>query len=162
MLEPCLLQPCFHVAGAPCRVRWASIISIVEICILKVVYVYPVQDYNTMKHRNKLLMGPCWAAKGTNTTVDFRNFIVFLLGRDPGTLKSDIVSKRHPQLICSDLRLSNWNFEDWNYGNRPCAGIFWSQVRPVHLLRVSLLRVAESNFPGDSLYNSTDMRISTP
>ena len=29
------------------------------------------------------------------------------LGRDPGTLKSDIVSKKHPQLICSDLRLSN-------------------------------------------------------
>ena len=26
-------------------------------------------------------------------------------GRDPGTLKSDIVSKKHPQLICSDLRL---------------------------------------------------------
>ena len=41
------------------------------------------------------------------------------LGRDPGTLKSDIVSKRHPQLICSDLKLSNWKFEDWNYGNRP-------------------------------------------
>ena len=40
-------------------------------------------------------------------TVDFRNFIVFLLGRDPGTLKSDIVSKKLPQLICSDLRLSN-------------------------------------------------------
>ena len=31
----------------------------------------------------------------------------FLLGRDPGTLKSDIVSKKHPQSICSDLRLSN-------------------------------------------------------
>ena len=28
-------------------------------------------------------------------------------GRDPGTLKSDIVSKKHPHLICSDLRLSN-------------------------------------------------------
>ena len=39
-------------------------------------------------------------------TVEFRNFIVFLLGRDPGTLKSDIVSKKHPQLNCSDLRLS--------------------------------------------------------
>ena len=25
---------------------------------------------------------------------------------------------KHPQLICSDLRLSNWKFEDWNYGNR--------------------------------------------
>ena len=31
-----------------------------------------------------------------------------------------------------------------------------------HLLRVSLLRVLESNFPGDSLYNYTDMRIPTP
>ena len=41
------------------------------------------------------------------------------LGRDPGILKSDIVSKKHPQLICSDLRLSNWKFEDWNYGSRP-------------------------------------------
>ena len=40
-------------------------------------------------------------------TVDFRNVIVFLLSRDPGTLKFDIVSNRHPQLICSDLRLSN-------------------------------------------------------
>ena len=40
-------------------------------------------------------------------------------GRDSGTLKSDIVSNKHPQLVCSDLRLSNWKFEDWNYGNRP-------------------------------------------
>ena len=29
------------------------------------------------------------------------------------------VKTKHPQLICSDLRLSNWKFEDWNYGNRP-------------------------------------------
>ena len=42
------------------------------------------------------------------------------LGRDAGTLKSDIVSKKqHPQSICPDLRLSNWKFEDWHYGNRP-------------------------------------------
>ena len=54
-------------------------------------------------------------------TVDFRNLIVFLLGRDPGTLKSDIVSKKHSQLICSDLRLSICKFEDWNHGNRPKA-----------------------------------------
>ena len=59
--------------------------------------------------------------------VDFRKFIVFL-GRDPGTLKSDIVSKKHPQLICSDLRLSNWKFEDWNYGNRP-----WLKRFPTYL-----------------------------
>ena len=30
---------------------------------------------------------------GFTLTVDLRNFIVFFLGRDPGTLKSDIVSK---------------------------------------------------------------------
>ena len=28
------------------------------------------------------------------------------------------VKKKHPQWICSDVRLSNWKFEDWNYGNR--------------------------------------------
>ena len=35
------------------------------------------------------------------------------------------------------------------------------QVRPVHLLRVSLLRVLESNFPGDSLPNYIGVVIST-
>ena len=35
-------------------------------------------------------------------------------------------------------------------------------IRPVHLSRVSLLRVLESNFPGEPLSNSTDMRIATP
>ena len=35
-------------------------------------------------------------------------------------------------------------------------------VRPVHLLRVFLLRVLESNFPGDSLYNYMDMIVPTP
>ena len=51
-------------------------------------------------------------------TVDFRNFIVFFWAETLAHFKSDIVSKKHPQLICSDLRLSNWKFEDWNYGNR--------------------------------------------
>ena len=37
-----------------------------------------------------------------------------------------------------------------------------NKLRPVHLSRVSLLRVLESNFPGDTLQNSTDMRIPTP
>ena len=35
-------------------------------------------------------------------------------------------------------------------------------VRPVHLLRVFLFRVLESNFPGDPLSNSTDIGIPTP
>ena len=35
-------------------------------------------------------------------------------------------------------------------------------LRPVHLLRVFLLRVLESNFPGDSLSNSMDMIVPTP
>ena len=38
----------------------------------------------------------------------------------------------------------------------------WLTIRPVHLVRVSLLRVLESNFPGDPLYNHMDMRIPTP
>ena len=36
------------------------------------------------------------------------------------------------------------------------------ELRPVHLLRVSLLRALESNFPGDSLYNYLDMIVPTP
>ena len=55
----------------------------------------------------------------------FPKFHCVFLGRDPGTLKSDIVSKKHPQLICSDLRLSYWKFEDWNYGNRP----YWEVLK---------------------------------
>ena len=31
--------------------------------------------------------------------------LIVFLGRDPGTLKSDIVSEKYPQLVCSDLRL---------------------------------------------------------
>ena len=37
----------------------------------------------------------------------FPKFHLAFLGRDSGTLKSDIVSNKQPQLICSDLRLSN-------------------------------------------------------
>ena len=39
------------------------------------------------------------------------------------------------------------------FGARPLAATLGGEVplRPVHLLRVSLLRVLESNFPGDSL-----------
>ena len=37
----------------------------------------------------------------------FPKFHRLFSGRDPVTLKSDIVSKKHPQLICSELRLSN-------------------------------------------------------
>ena len=35
--------------------------------------------------------------------------------------------------------------------SQPSKLLIWMWVRPVHLLRVSLLRVLESNFPGDSL-----------
>ena len=44
-----------------------------------------------------------------------------------------------------------------------CLSVYmYVRLRPVHLLRVFLLRVLESNFPGDPLSNSTDMRIPTP
>ena len=39
---------------------------------------------------------------------------------------------------------------------------FRGSLRPVHLLRVVLLRVLESKFLGDSLSNSMDMRMPTP
>ena len=50
------------------------------------------------------------AVRGARRGLGYGRFPKFhrvFLGRDPGTLKSDIVSKKHPQLICSDLRLSN-------------------------------------------------------
>ena len=40
--------------------------------------------------------------------------------------------------------------------------LFDSNLSSVHLLRVFLVRVLESNFPGDPLYNYTDMTIPTP
>ena len=52
-------------------------------------------------------------------TVDFRIFIVFVWAETLAHWNPTSCQKRHPQLICSDLRLSNWKFEDWNYGNRP-------------------------------------------
>ena len=42
-----------------------------------------------------------------------------------------------------------------------CIYVLFEHLRPVHMLRVSLLRVLESNFPGDPLSNYTDMRIPT-
>ena len=42
------------------------------------------------------------------------------------------------------------------------SGNLSEALRPVHLLRVFLLRVLESNFPGDPLYNYTDRRVPTP
>ena len=60
-----------------------------------------------------------WSTPTTTcATVDFRNFIVFF-GPRPWHIEIRHRVKKHPQLICSDLRLSNWVFEDWNYGNRP-------------------------------------------
>ena len=42
----------------------------------------------------------------------FPKFRRVFLGRDPGTLKSDIVPKKHTLSICPGLRLSNLKFED--------------------------------------------------
>ena len=52
-------------------------------------------------------------------TIDFRNFIVFFWAETLAHWNPTSCQQTHPQLICSDLRLSNWKFEDWNYGNRP-------------------------------------------
>ena len=53
------------------------------------------------------------------STVDFRNLIVLFWAETLAHWNPTSCQKQHPQLICSDLRLSNWKFEDWNYGNRP-------------------------------------------
>ena len=89
--------------------------------------------------------------------VDFRNFIVFLLGRGLGTLKSDTVPNKHPQLVCVDLRFSNWKAEDWNYGNRPyvCA-----QTGAFKHLGSTLLMVAVRS--ARRLVLSVDGRHSSP
>ena len=74
--------------------------------------------YNVPK-RSFWVLGPTAGWHPKPRTDDFRNIIVFLLTRNLGTLKSDIVSRKHQQCICTDLKFSNWKFEDWNYGNRP-------------------------------------------
>ena len=65
----------------------------------------------TMLFYKDVLQTVSGAGVGTSVTAHqcgrFPKFHRVFLGRDPGTLKSDIVSKKHPQLICSDLRLSN-------------------------------------------------------
>ena len=59
------------------------------------------------------------------STVDFRNFIVLFWAETLAHWNPTSCQQKHPQLICSDLRLSNWRFEDWNYGNRPYYCCSW-------------------------------------
>ena len=47
------------------------------------------------------------------STVDFRNFIVFFWAENLAHWNPTSCQTKHPQLVCSELRLSNWNFEDW-------------------------------------------------
>ena len=85
---------------------------------------------DTPPTRKKLLLGPYEAPKETDTKVTsakgpffaygrFPKFHLLFLGPRPWHIEIRHRVKKHPQLICSDLRLSNWKFEDWNYGNRP-------------------------------------------
>ena len=108
-----------HILGAPHRWPWSSNMLISDaskinsmITVSEMIWNMCISDEaeSRMKHTAAL-----------QHYVRFPKFHRVFLGRDPGTLKSDIVSKKHPQLSCSDLRLSNWKFEDWNYGNRPYA-----------------------------------------
>ena len=62
---------------------------------------------NTRCSRLQILSSEKNCRRATAKHGRFPKFHRAFLGRDPGTLKSDIVSKKHPQLICSDLRLSN-------------------------------------------------------
>ena len=58
----------------------------------------------------------CLGLPGMSCYGRFPKFHRVFFGRDSGTLKS-----KHQQWICLDLRLSNRQFEDWKYGNRPYA-----------------------------------------
>ena len=49
----------------------------------------------------------------------FPKFHRVFVGPRPWHIEMRHRVKKHPQLICSDLRLSNCKFEDLNYGNRP-------------------------------------------
>ena len=73
-------------------------------CMIHIMYIY-IYIYICINTATVTTNCPVDLAYVTSS-VSFRNLIVFL-GRDTGTLKSDIVSKKHPQSICSDLRLSN-------------------------------------------------------
>ena len=68
------------------------------VCIYIYIYIYVYMFYafvgGGLLPRGQAAPGTLPLMRGRR--VDFRNFIVFL-GRDPGTLKSDIVSKKHPQ-----------------------------------------------------------------
>ena len=57
----------------------------------------------------------------------------------------------------------SWRHEHCNSSStNPSPTAAHLYVRPVHLLRVSLLRVLETNFPGDSLYDYMDTIVPTP
>ena len=92
-----------------------SIYLSISLSLYIYIYIYLLFDNTSAAPRPSGQPPPqAWSAvqdvilvEGCPFTVDFRNFIVLVWGRDPGTLKSDIVSKKHPQLICSELRLSN-------------------------------------------------------
>ena len=60
------------------------------------------------------------ATAAAAAAVDFRNFFVFFWAETLAHWNPTSCQKKHPQLVCSDLRLSDRKFEDWNYGNRPC------------------------------------------
>ena len=60
----------------------------------------------------------------------------------------------NPRPFFSTPRLAKAAVLDVSAGTR-------TNIRPVHLLRVVLLRVLESNFPGDPLSNSMGMIIPT-
>ena len=64
-----------------------------------------------------LILAILWAYNtNTTNTVDFRNFIVFFWGRDPGTLKSDIVSTKTSAVNlfgCETLKLTIRRLKLW-------------------------------------------------
>ena len=69
----------------------------------------PIKVQQLMAHSalGKTIFNMAGLAVNVHAYGRFPNLYSVFWGGDPGTLKSDIVSKTHPQLIGSDLRFSN-------------------------------------------------------
>ena len=104
------------LAGLNILVRFALVCDMYTYLSLSLyiyIYIYILHMYICITHIDRCVR--CATLAGlpeserpkTGSYGRFSKFHRVFSGRDPGTLKSDIVSNKSPQLICSDLRLSN-------------------------------------------------------
>ena len=81
----------------------------IHVCVYIYIYIHTISRVRSVFNRScsELLSSGPWGFEFVHAYGRFPKFHRVFWGRDPGTLKSDIVSKKHPQLICSEFRLSN-------------------------------------------------------